>query len=74
MKKRGILISVIGVILLIAVLNLSGAFKKKDETKKPEGPPKGMATSVKAIVLKPEAMENKIQITGTVFPNEEVEL
>lgn len=73
MKNRGVRPSDIGAILLFVVLTITSSCKSKEE-KMAGGPPKGMATSVKAIVLKSEAMDHKIQITGTIFPNEEVEL
>jgi membrane fusion protein, multidrug efflux system len=72
MKKRSIILSIIVIILLIVVIKFIG--KKEENKTAAGGPPKGMAVGVKAIVLKPEFLQNNINITGTILPNEEVEL
>ncbi|MBX2968747.1 MAG: efflux RND transporter periplasmic adaptor subunit [Cyclobacteriaceae bacterium] len=73
MKKKILTgVVVVGILFLLALPKLN-LFSSKDE----QGPAAGSAQPklpVEAIVLKPERLDNKLVITGSVLPNESLEI
>jgi membrane fusion protein (multidrug efflux system) len=58
-------------ILLFSIIILSCNNNKKTETTAAQGPP---PTSIETIVIQPQPLDRKINITGSIIANEEVEL
>lgn len=75
MKKKILtVVIVLAIIFLIALPKLK-LFSGKENAPQPSGPGPGpMALQVNAIVLKPEKLDNKLVFTGSVLPNESLEL
>lgn len=75
MKKKIItVVVVLAVIFLIALPKLD-LFSGKEKMPQTGGPSMGpMALQVNAIILKPEKLDNKLVFTGSVLPNESLEL
>jgi membrane fusion protein (multidrug efflux system) len=79
--KRGIIITIVLIVVLLIALPRMEFLKAKDNRKGPAkavqapGGPGGSGTvAVDIIVVKTEKLDSKIQSTGTLLANEEVEL
>jgi len=70
MKRAGGLLAVRAAILMLWI-PLAGCNKSESQSGGSAG---GNAIPVEALVLMPQPIENKIQTTGTLLANEEVEL
>lgn len=73
MKKKLIIITVVVVILFLLALPKLKLFNKK-ETQASSGGQKGGKLLVEAQVIKTEKLDNKLVVTGSVMPNESLEL
>lgn len=77
MKKRLITVAIVVVVIFLLALPKLKLFKSTGESPatggNPGGAPGGML-SVDALVIKPEALDNKLNVTGSVLPNESLEL
>lgn len=71
MKRIIIIITIIALLIILKLLFFSGKEDLKQAGK--QGMSK-VPLSVQAFVVKPEKMENKLFVTGTMLANEEVEL
>jgi membrane fusion protein (multidrug efflux system) len=73
-KKIFTLVIILAVIFLIALPKLK-LFSGKENGPQPSGSGPGpMALQVNAIIIKPEKLDNKLVFTGSVLPNESLEL
>ncbi|MES2765586.1 MAG: hypothetical protein V4642_06955 [Bacteroidota bacterium] len=73
--KRIVYASIGLVILLLLILPKLGSDEKKPVTGPvPGGRGAGGPLRVDAILIQPERLENKVNTTGTILPNEVVEL
>jgi membrane fusion protein (multidrug efflux system) len=78
MKKTLITVAIVAVVIFLLALPKLNLFKKSEEGA-PAGAPQGSAArggklSVDAIILKPSQLDNKLNVTGSVLPNESLEL
>jgi len=78
MKKTLITVAIVAVVIFLLALPKLNLFKKSEEAA-PAGAPQGGAArggklSVDAIILKPSQLDNKLNVTGSVLPNESLEL
>jgi membrane fusion protein (multidrug efflux system) len=71
MKTLVISNPLVATILLFSIITSSCNSNKKIETTAAQGPP---PTTVETIVIQPQALDRKINITGSIIANEEVEL
>ena len=75
MKKTLISGSVVVAIVLLLAIPKLGWFSSKNDGGEAKGGPAGPAAlPVEAIVVKPEKLDNKLVVTGTVLANESLEL
>ncbi len=75
MKKKIITgVVVVAIVFLVALPKLN-LFSNEEKTPQAGGPVPGpMALQVNALVVKPEKLDNKLVFTGSVLPNESLEL
>lgn len=75
MKKKILTgVIVLAVIFLVALPKLK-LFSSEEKSPQASGPgPGAMALQVNGVVLKPETLDNKLVFTGSVLPNESLEL
>ena len=76
MKKTLITVAVVAVVIFLLALPKMNFFKGGDEAKTAPGMAggKGGKLSVDAIVVKSAQLDNKLNVTGSVLPNESLEL
>jgi len=75
MKKPIITGSIVLVIVLLLAIPKLGWFSSKNSGGEAKGGPAGPpALPVEAVVVKPEKLDNKLVVTGTVLANESLEL
>src|SRR6186713_3060876 len=75
MKKTLITVAVVAVVIILLVLPKLNLLKGKEETAQGTGPgARGGKLSVDAIILKAAPLDNKLNVTGSVLPNESLEL
>lgn len=75
MKKKIITVVVVLAIIFLIALPKLNLFSGKENAPQLSGPGPGpMALQVNALVLKPEKLDNKLVFTGSVLPNESLEL
>jgi membrane fusion protein (multidrug efflux system) len=75
MKKTLITTGVVIVIIFLLALPKLGLFSKKEAAPTGAGAPGGpQKLSVDALVIKPSKLDNKLVVTGSVLPNESLEL
>ncbi|MCK6616957.1 MAG: efflux RND transporter periplasmic adaptor subunit [Cyclobacteriaceae bacterium] len=75
MKKKIFTIVIILAIIFLVALPKLNLFSEKEKMPQAGGPPPGaMALQVNAVILKPEKLDNKLVFTGSVLPNESLEL
>lgn len=72
--KRGIIISVALAAVLLVIFFQKDLFGKKEDMPAKQGSYQNFAVKVNAVAVSPEKLENKIFTTGTVLPNEQVEI
>lgn len=76
MKKTLITVAVVAVVIFLLALPKLNLFKKEAQLS-PGGSPqggRGGKLSVDAVVIKPAPLDNKLNVTGSVLPNESLEL
>ncbi|MBN8576537.1 MAG: efflux RND transporter periplasmic adaptor subunit [Cytophagales bacterium] len=72
MKKRIVTVAVVAVVIFLLALPKLGWFKaKQEQLPGATGPGK---LQVNALVVKPRLLDNKLNVTGSVLPNESLEL
>jgi membrane fusion protein, multidrug efflux system len=78
MKKTLITVAIVAVVIFLLALPKLNLFKKSEEAATAGAPQGGAARggklSVDAIILKPAQLDNKLNVTGSVLPNESLEL
>lgn len=76
MKKTLITIAVVAVVLFLLILPKLGLFGKKETAPGQAAPggQRGGKLSVEAIVITSSKLDNKLTVTGSVLPNESLEL
>jgi len=78
MKKRLITVAVAAVVIFLLALPKMNWFKGTDEAKlapgQAQGGGRGGKLSVDAIIIKPAPLDSKLNVTGSVLPNESLEL
>jgi membrane fusion protein (multidrug efflux system) len=76
MKKSLITVAVVAVVILLLALPKMNFFKGSDTAQpgQAQGGGRGGKLSVDAIVIKPAPLDNKLNVTGSVLPNESLEL
>lgn len=77
MKKKLITVAVVVVVIFLLALPKLNLFKSTGESPTPggsQGGNPGGKLSVDALVIKPAALDNKLNVTGSVLPNESLEL
>ncbi|MCU0398134.1 MAG: efflux RND transporter periplasmic adaptor subunit [Cyclobacteriaceae bacterium] len=75
MKKKIITIAIVVVVVFLLALPKLKLFSSEEKEAMPAGGGAGQAKlPVEAIVIKPERLDNKLIITGSVLPNESLEL
>jgi membrane fusion protein (multidrug efflux system) len=76
MKKTLITVGTIIVVIFLLALPKLGIFKKEQAGQSAAGMPANRAgkLSVDALVIKPQPLDNKLNITGSVLPNESLEI
>ncbi len=78
MKKKLITVAIVAVVIFLLALPKMNWFKDKDEaqtaTGQAQGGGRGGKLSVDAIVIKSAPLDNKLNVTGSVLPNESLEL
>lgn len=78
MKKTLITVAIVAVVIFLLALPKLELFSDKEQTS-PTGVPqgggaRGGSLSVDAIIIKPAPLDNKLNVTGSVLPNESLEL
>lgn len=78
MKKSLITVAVVAVVIILLALPKMNFFKGNDNSQpgpgQAQGGARGGKLSVNAIVIKPAPLDNKLNVTGSVLPNESLEL
>lgn len=75
MKKTLITIAVVAVVLILLALPKLNLFNKKEaQSQGTPGGQRGGKLSVEAQVIKTQKLDNKLVVTGSVLPNESLEL
>ncbi len=77
MKKKFITAAVVAVVILLLALPKVNWFKGNDEAVapgQPQGGGRGGKLSVDAMIIKSAPLDNKLNVTGSVLPNESLEL
>ncbi len=77
MKKTLITVAVVAVILFLLALPKLNLFKGEEVVQDAQGQvagSKGGKLAVDALIIKPAALDNKLNVTGSVLPNESLEL
>ncbi len=77
MKKKFITAAVVAVVILLLALPKVNWFKGNDEAVapgQPQGGGRGGKLSVDALIIKSAPLDNKLNVTGSVLPNESLEL
>ena len=75
MKKTLITIAVVAVVLFLLILPKLNLFNKKEaQSQGTPGGQRGGKLSVEAQVIKTQKLDNKLVVTGSVLPNESLEL
>ena len=75
MKKSLITVAVVAVVILLLALPKMKFFKGSDATMPPgPGGARGGKLSVDALIIVPAPLDNKLNVTGSVLPNESLEL
>jgi membrane fusion protein (multidrug efflux system) len=77
MKKPLITVAIVAVVIFLLALPKLELFKDKDQAAPAGAPPggaRGGSLSVDAIIIKPAPLDNKLNVTGSVLPNESLEL
>jgi len=76
MKKTLITVAVAAVVIFLLALPKLNLFKGKEESAPAAGKAQGGGgkLSVDALVIKPAPLDNKLNVTGSVLPNESLEL
>jgi len=77
MKKKLITVAVVAVVIFLLALPKMNWFKGKDEAAAPgqaQGGGRGGKLSVDAVIIKAAPLDNKLNVTGSVLPNESLEL
>ncbi len=78
MKKTLITVAVVAVVIILLALPKLNLFKGKDQPQSALGKSqtggRGGKLSVDALIIKPALLDNKLNVTGSVLPNESLEL
>lgn len=78
MKKTFITVAVVAVVIFLLAIPKLKLFKGKDPAQpapgQAQGGGRGGKLSVNALVIKPAPLDNKLNVTGSVLPNESLEL
>jgi len=74
MKKTLITVAIVAVVIFLLALPKLNFFGKKAIQQAAPGQGGGQSLSVDAFVIKPSQLDNKLNVTGSVLPNESLEL
>jgi membrane fusion protein (multidrug efflux system) len=74
MKKTWIAVAIIVAIIVLLALPKLDFLKKKDTSGISTAPPSAPKLQVEALVMKPSKLEDKLIVTGSILPNESLEL
>jgi membrane fusion protein (multidrug efflux system) len=78
MKKTLITVAVVAVVILLLALPKMNFFKGENNSMpgpgQGQGGARGGKLSVDAVIIKPAPLDNKLNVTGSVLPNESLEL
>jgi membrane fusion protein (multidrug efflux system) len=75
MKKKIFTVLIVLAIIFLVALPKLNLFSEKEKSSQPGGSgPVSMSLQVDALVLRPEKLDNKLVFTGSVLPNESLEL
>lgn len=74
MKKTLITVAIVAVVIFLLALPKLNLFKDKAEVASGQTGGRGAKLSVDALIIKPALLDNKLNVTGSVLPNESLEL
>jgi membrane fusion protein (multidrug efflux system) len=74
MKKTLITVAIVAVVIFLLALPKLNLFKDKEEVASGQTGGRGAKLSVDALIIKPALLDNKLNVTGSVLPNESLEL